>query len=177
MGFIKWILVVTSASLVCGCHHQNSSADFQKQHYFYSNIQGNNTIEGEHIFIKTIKKDTIVFYNEIGDLLNSINKRWILGQGSGKPYYDTGKEYLWRIKEVIAEKNQLSFINQNQFNSIYLLFFGNLDLFLFCFQIHFNQVGDFLKSITIQQIAIIPHIFINATPQQLIFIWQQAKMD
>lgn len=107
MGFIKWILVVTSASLVCGCHHQNTSADFQKQHYFYSNIQGNNTIEGEHIFIKTIKKDTIVFYNEIGDLLNSINKRWILGQGSGKPYYDTGKEYLWRIKEVIAEKKSI----------------------------------------------------------------------
>ena len=107
MSLFKIIFLIASTQLFFSCKHEKKDIPFQQQYYFYSNSQGNNTIEGSHIYINKIKRDTIFFDQSAYDILKNIDKTWILGQGSGKPYYDTGKEYFWFIRDIIKTKSAI----------------------------------------------------------------------
>mgnify|MGYP004333768901 CR=1 FL=1 len=45
------------------CKKQASIVEFQKQNCFYSNTEGNNTIEGTHIYINNKNGDTLININ------------------------------------------------------------------------------------------------------------------
>lgn len=89
------------------CQQNSEKITFHKQYYFYSNTQGNNTIEGDYIKASKIINDTLFFGPEVTGIIKNINKSWIIGQGSGKPYYDSGKEYYWHILKVLEDKNAI----------------------------------------------------------------------
>lgn len=93
------------AIILISCTNNKPKVLFQKQQYYYSNIQGNNQIEGDHIYISEIKHDTLFFSADCNQILKNLNKGWILGQGSGKPYYDTGKEFIWHINKILPKLN------------------------------------------------------------------------
>lgn len=107
MLLCKFFILLFSVQILFSCEYQNVDIPFQKQHYFYSNHQGNNTIEGDHLYINKIKKDTVFFDHSFLKILKNIDKNWIIGQGSGKAYFDTGKEYFWFIKDIIKPKNAI----------------------------------------------------------------------
>lgn len=97
---IALIIVFLNSS----CEKKHKLVHEQQQSY-YSNIEGNNQTEGQHIFIERIHGDTLFLKNNISAILKSINYNWCIGQGSGKPYYDTGKEKIWYIKKILPLKN------------------------------------------------------------------------
>lgn len=108
MKSLKSIFLLSAVlfTLYC-CSGEKNNITFQKQHYYYSNTNGNNSIEGQHIYIQQKKGDTLFFNSEIDSILFNLNNSWILGQGSGKPYFDTGKEKFWTILKVLPKLNAL----------------------------------------------------------------------
>ncbi len=89
------------------CKKQASIVEFQKQNCFYSNTEGNNTIEGTHIYINNKNGDTLFFKESSSKIIQDLSRSWVLGQGSGKPYFDTGKEYYWPILKVLPKYNAI----------------------------------------------------------------------
>lgn len=129
MKFFKnLIFAVTAALAAIGCKEGKENITFHKQHYFYSNTQGNNTLEGDHIYISNKKSDTIFFSSEIDSILLNLNRSWVLGQGSGKPYFDTGKEHYWHILKVLPQLNAVITTPVNEYFNINLpVVFWKLD--------------------------------------------------
>ena len=119
MKFIsKLIITLATPFLLVYCKNNNSDVPFEKQHYYYSNTEGNNTIEGSHIYIDHKIGDTLFFDESCSKLIQNINRKWIVGQGSGKPYYDTGKEYYWPILRVLPKLNALITRPVNEYFSL-----------------------------------------------------------
>lgn len=117
MRKIAAYLITLVISATISCSSPPEIITFQKQHFFYSNLEGNNTIEGNHICASSIRKDTLFFGEEASKIIQSISKSWIMGQGSGKPYYDTGKEKYWFISKILQKQNAIIIIlNENKIN-------------------------------------------------------------
>lgn len=98
---------------VTSCSQKEATVPFQNQGYFFSNIEGNNQIEGQHIFISKQRGDTLFFDTSCKKVLGAIGKKWIIGQGSGKAYYDAGKEKTWAILEILPNHNAIRFFGSN----------------------------------------------------------------
>ncbi len=119
MKFIpKLIITLIIPLLFTDCKDNNSDVPFENQHYYYSNKEGNNTIEGSHIYIDHKIGDTLFFDESCSKLIQNINRKWIIGQGSGKPYYDAGKEYHWPILRVLPKYNALITRPVNEYFSL-----------------------------------------------------------
>jgi len=71
----------------------------EKQNYFISNLECNNRKSLTYIFAKKQSKDTLFFSKNAINIFNQINSKWIVGQGTGKLYFDTGKEIIFSIKK------------------------------------------------------------------------------
>ena len=115
---VKLIITLASTLFFVQCKDKKLDVPFEKQHYYYSNIEGNNTVEGSHIYIDHKIKDTLFFDESCSRLIQQINRKWIVGQGSGKPYYDTGKEYYWPILKVLPQLNAIITRPINQYFSL-----------------------------------------------------------
>lgn len=108
------VLLLLSSIGFLNCNQKPEKITFQKQSYFYINTQGNNSIEGNYIYTSKTTDDTLFFDSNTTKILNQVDKSWIIGQGSGKPYYDSGKENYWHITKVIPERNTVVF-KSNQY--------------------------------------------------------------
>lgn len=115
---LKSHFLILLLTLFVNCKEDSPNIEFENQHYFYSNTEGNNTIEGSHIYIKKKAGDTLFFEKSNAKIIQNINGSWVLGQGSGKPYFDTGKEYYWTIRKVIPKLNAVITAPVNQYFSI-----------------------------------------------------------
>ena len=115
---MKITLIILLNLLFFKCTEENLNVAFEKQHYFYSNTQGNNSIEGSHIYISKKKGDTLYFDEEVSKIIKEIDPSWIVGQGSGKPYYDTGKEYYWHVLKVLPGLNAVITAPVNRYFNI-----------------------------------------------------------
>ena len=115
---IKSLFIVFALVVFIYCNENSPNIEFENQQYFYSNTEGNNTIEGSHIYIKKKVGDTLFFEKSNARIINDLNGSWVLGQGSGKPYFDTGKEYYWSILKVIPKLNAVITAPVNQYFSL-----------------------------------------------------------
>ena len=115
---LKLLYVIAIPLLFMHCENDNTHVEFENQNYFYSNTEGNNTIEGSHIYIDSKHEDTLFFNESNSKLLTKISRSWVIGQGSGKPYYDTGKEYYWPILKVLPQLNAIITRPVNQYFSL-----------------------------------------------------------
>lgn len=115
MNFLlKSIVLISAFILFVKCKEESFDIQFENQRYFYSNTEGNNSIEGSHIFIEKKSDDTLFFNKKNSKIINNLNSSWIIGQGSGKPYFDTGKEYQWSIRKVLPKSNAIITAQFNQ---------------------------------------------------------------
>ncbi len=115
---LKSVFFIISLLLLVHCNKDISNIEFENQKYFYSNTEGNNTIEGSHIYIRRKVGDTLFFRESNARIIKNLNGSWLLGQGSGKPYFDTGKEYYWSILKVIPKLNAIITAPVNQYFSL-----------------------------------------------------------
>ena len=78
MKFIlKLILTVTTPLLLVHCKDNNSGVPFENQHYYYSNTEGNNTIEGSHIYIDHKIGDTLFFDESCSKLIQNMQRSYV----------------------------------------------------------------------------------------------------
>ena len=107
MNNFKLLLLLTSPLIVFNCGTKTDLVKFEAQSVFYSNLEGNNSFEGSFIYANKISGDTLFFSSKFDSILYQIDKSWVIGQGSGKPYYDAGKENLYNIEKIITEKRAI----------------------------------------------------------------------
>lgn len=98
------------------CGSKNEKHRVQKQNYFISNIECDNSNSFTYVFVNNISQDTLFFGPDVDYLLNQIDDKWTLGQGTNSIYYDTGKEYLFSINIVNTSKRYIVINNSKSFN-------------------------------------------------------------
>lgn len=118
MSYFKLLILLTLPAILLNCGTKIDLVKFEEQSVFYSNLEGNNSIEGKFINARKISGDTLYFSGEIDAILHQIDRSWAVGQGSGKPYYDSGKEYLYNIIEIITEKRAIIISSPDEYLSV-----------------------------------------------------------
>lgn len=98
----------------------------EKQNYFISNLECNNRKSLTYIFAKKQSKDTLFFSKNAINIFNQINSKWIVGQGTGKLYFDTGKEIIFSIKKINIRKFYITIKNSSNFSINKPIVFWNL---------------------------------------------------
>lgn len=111
-----YISFICISILAMDCQQQDAqSLPPEKQQYYISNYSCNNRSELNHIKATLLTKDTLFFGNRIAEAIQQIDSSWIIGQGTGEIYYDTGKENLFPILEINTKHRWIRISNSSQF--------------------------------------------------------------
>lgn len=112
--FISIQLIFITFSCI---NSERSELSPENQHVYISNFESNNSGEFEQIIATKFVNDTIFFPLRTKQILKLINaKNWLMGQGTGKNYYDVGKEVLFTIKKINPDLQYLIVENSKLFN-------------------------------------------------------------
>ena len=78
---LKSHFLILLLTLFVNCKEDSPNIEFENQHYFYSNTEGNNTIEGSHIYIKKKAGDTLFFEKSNKGLPKAVLAKTVKGKG------------------------------------------------------------------------------------------------
>ena len=114
--YCKLLTIFLSFILIASCTKKNEIAENQQQNYFIANYECNNNNSYTYIIASKKNKDTLFFSKNSNQIFNQISSNWTLGQGTGKLYFDTGKEVLFPIKNINSKELYITIQNHENFS-------------------------------------------------------------
>lgn len=120
------LFLIPCIYILVHCEVPSNPPPSETQHLFISNYACNNQSELEHIKSISIRKDTLFFNSKMDNVFSQINSTWIIGQGTGEIYYDTGKENLFNIIELNKNQRWIRIHTPELFNNDFALVFWRI---------------------------------------------------
>lgn len=112
--------------VLASCSSDIILPESQKQNYFISNLECNNSGSFSYIMADRFIGDTLFFKPKADNIFKQIKQNWVIGQGTGKRYFDTGKEVLFKIKTVDRSNRYITITDANKFSLLKPIVFWNI---------------------------------------------------